>query len=84
MKKIKATTVFQFSEEDKAAIARAYNLVLDIQQEMGADARLQSNIPLDGNWLSAGELAETEAGLYWLATRLKMGDTILVQEGRGK
>lgn len=84
MKKIKATTVFQFSEEDVAAIARAYNLVLDIQHEMKTDSRLQSNIPSDGNWLDSEELAETEAGLYWLATRLKLNDTIFVQEGHGE
>ena len=82
MKKIKATAVFQLSEEDKAAIARAYNLVLDIQHEMKANSRLQSNIPSDGNWLSAEKLAETESGLYWLATRSRMSGTILVQEGR--
>lgn len=83
MKKIKATTVFQFSEEDKAAIARAYNLVLDIQHEMTETARLQSNITGDDNWLSAEELSETEAGLYWLTMRSKMSDAIFVQEGRG-
>lgn len=54
--------MFQFSEEDKAAIARVYNLVLDIQHEMTGTARLQSNITGDDNWLSAEELSETEAG----------------------
>lgn len=83
MRKFKMAMVLQLSEEDKAAIARVYNLMLDIQHEMTETARLQSNITGDDSWLSAEELSETEAVLYWLATRSKMSDTIFIQEGRG-
>ena len=83
MRKFNLAMVLQLSEEDKKAIARVCNLVLDIRREMTETARLQSNITGDDNWLSAEELSETAAGLYWLSTHLKTSDTIFMQEERG-